>query len=89
MAKEIFAKHAEVKKKLWGGKFWSDGYYVSTVGKHGNENTVSQYVKNQGVEKEYKNCTHNNCLCLIDTVSRRFDTPQSLLRGSSFITHSF
>ena len=34
-AKEIFIRHPEVKKKLWGGEFWSDGYYVGTVGKHG------------------------------------------------------
>jgi len=39
-AKAIFAKHPEVKKKLWGGEFWSDGYYVGTVGKHGNEATI-------------------------------------------------
>ena len=25
-AREIFARHPEVKKKLWGGQFWSDGY---------------------------------------------------------------
>jgi len=39
-----------VKKKLWGGEFWTDGYYASTVGKHGNENTISDYVKKQGGE---------------------------------------
>jgi putative transposase len=53
-AKEIFAKHPEVKKKLWGGEFWSDGFFVSTVGKAGNEETIANYVKNQGTEKEYK-----------------------------------
>jgi REP element-mobilizing transposase RayT len=53
-AKEVFANHPEVKKQLWGGEFWSDGYYVGTVGKHGNETTISNYVKNQGIEKEYK-----------------------------------
>lgn len=53
-AKEIFAKHPEVKKKLWGGEFWSDGYFVSTVGKSGNEEVIANYVKNQGNEKEYK-----------------------------------
>ena len=53
-AREIFAKHPEVKKKLWGGEFWSDGYFVSTVSKHGNENVISEYVKNQGTEKQYK-----------------------------------
>lgn len=25
-AKIIFQKHPEVKKKLWGGEFWSDGF---------------------------------------------------------------
>ena len=32
----------------------SDGYYVNTVGQYGNEKTISDYVKNQGKEKEYK-----------------------------------
>ena len=31
-AKEIFRLHIEVKQKLWGGKFWTSGYYVNTVG---------------------------------------------------------
>lgn len=53
-AKEIFKKHPEVKLKLWGGEFWSKGYYVNTVGKHGDENTIQNYVKSQGKEKEYK-----------------------------------
>jgi REP element-mobilizing transposase RayT len=44
-AREIFRKHPEVKKQLWGGEFWTDGYYASTVGKHGNENTITNYVK--------------------------------------------
>ena len=53
-AREIFLKHPEVKKKLWGGQFWSDGYFVSSVGKHGSETVISNYVKGQGTEKEYK-----------------------------------
>ena len=53
-AKQIFEKHPEVKKQLWGGEFWSDGYYVSTVSKHGNEEVISMYVKNQGTERDYK-----------------------------------
>lgn len=54
IAREIFKKHPEVKKKLWGGELWSDGFFVSTVGKAGNEETIANYVKNQGMEKEYK-----------------------------------
>lgn len=53
-AREIFRQHPEVKKQLLGGEFWTDSYYVSTVGKHGNEDTISKYVREQRVEKEYK-----------------------------------
>ena len=47
-AKEIFRRCPEVKRMLWGGKFWTSGYYISTVGAHGNEEVISAYVKNQG-----------------------------------------
>lgn len=53
-AREMFRRRPEVKKKLWGGEFWSDGYFVGTVGVHGNEETISKYVKKQGIEKKYK-----------------------------------
>jgi REP element-mobilizing transposase RayT len=53
-AREIFTQCPEVKKKLWGGEFWTKGYFVSTVGKHGDEVMLSKYVKNQGVSKDYK-----------------------------------
>jgi REP element-mobilizing transposase RayT len=49
-AKEIFMNCPEVKEKLWGGEFWSDGYYVNSVGQHGSEKTVQEYVKGQGLE---------------------------------------
>ena len=47
-AREVFRRCPQVKKKLWGGKFWSDGYFASTVGKHGDENMIGKYVKGQG-----------------------------------------
>ena len=47
-AREIMKRCPQVKKQLWGGEFWRDGYYASTVVKHGNENTIGRYVKNQG-----------------------------------------
>ena len=49
-AKEVFARCPDVKKKLWGGEFWSDGFYVATVSEHGNEKVIAEYVKNQGDE---------------------------------------
>jgi len=49
-AREIFRCCPQVKKKLWGGEFWTDGYFASTVGKHGDESMIAKYVKNQGNE---------------------------------------
>jgi REP element-mobilizing transposase RayT len=44
----------ELKKKLWGAHLWTSGYYVSTVGKQGNETTITKYVKEQGRTNEYE-----------------------------------
>jgi phosphatidylinositol alpha-1,6-mannosyltransferase len=52
-AREILKDCPEVKKKLWGGEFWSDGYFVSTVGQYSNENAIARYIKNQGQTEEY------------------------------------
>lgn len=49
-AREVFKLCPHVKSQLWGGEFWTDGYFASTVGKHGDENMISNYVKNQGAE---------------------------------------
>jgi len=61
-AREVFKRCPRVKKKLWGGEFWTDGYYASTVGKYGNENTISDYVKKQG--KKYQKLYEDRQLSL-------------------------
>ena len=53
-AREMFLRMPEVKKALWGGEFWSKGYFLSTVGKHGDEKNIARYVKNQGKISTYK-----------------------------------
>ena len=53
-AREIFRLHPEVKQFLWGGKFWTAGYYINTVGQYANEEVIKNYLKDQGREKEYK-----------------------------------
>ena len=53
-AREIFAACPEVKKQLWGGEFWTDGYFISTVGKHGNEDVIKKYIQGQGEGVEYE-----------------------------------
>ena len=52
-AREIFKRVPSVKTKLWGGELWSKGYYIGTVGKHGDEKKVGIYVRNQGIN-DYK-----------------------------------
>ncbi len=49
---QIFKLHPEVKQILWGGKFWTSGYYVNTVGQFGNADMIQKYVQKQG--KKYK-----------------------------------
>ena len=51
-AREIFKTHPEVKRLLWGGQFWTRGYYLNTVGAAGNEAVIRKYVQEQG--KHYK-----------------------------------
>ena len=51
-AREIFKAHPSVKKMMWGGKIWTSGYYVNTVGQYTNFDTIKKYVENQG--KKYK-----------------------------------
>jgi putative transposase len=61
-AREIFRRCPQVKKVLWGGEFWTDGYFASPVGKHGDEAMIGRYVKNQG--KEYHKLHSDHQLAL-------------------------
>jgi putative transposase len=51
-AREIFKRKPTVKKDLWGGEFWSDGYYAGTVGEHGDWGSIERYIVLQGKPKE-------------------------------------
>jgi putative transposase len=51
-AREIFKAIPEIKKSLWGGEFWTDGYYVATVGERAKWETVEKYIKRQGKQLE-------------------------------------
>ena len=48
--RELFKRHGWLKKELWGGEFWTDGYYVATVGERGDWKVVEKYVRMQGKE---------------------------------------
>lgn len=54
-AREVFKKHLEIKKELYGGNLWISGYYVNTVGEYDNRDVIINYVRNQGQkEEDYK-----------------------------------
>ena len=57
-AREIFRRLPSVKEVLWGGEFWTDGYFITTVGKKGSETVIQKYIQNQGKEAEYKKLHH-------------------------------
>jgi len=61
-AREIFRRCPYVKKQLWGGEFWTDGYFASTVGKHGDEAMIGKYVQNQGQEYQQLHSDHQLAL---------------------------
>jgi len=61
----VFKRCPQVKRKLWGGEFWTDGYFASTVGKHGNEDMIGKYVKNQGQQYEKLHEAHQLSLFII------------------------
>ena len=52
-ARMVFKINPEVKKKLWGGEFWSDGYWMVTVSQNVTKQVIIEYVKNQG-NNQYK-----------------------------------
>ena len=54
-AKEIREEFPEVRKQLWGGEFWEDGYFVRTVGDKVTADVIRKYIrfheaKKRGVE---------------------------------------
>ena len=57
-ARHIFSRCPHVKKQLWGGEFWSDGFFASTVGKHGDETMIGKYVREQGKTYEQLHSDH-------------------------------
>jgi len=44
-ASEIFGEFPEVKKELWEGEFWEDGYFARTVGDKVTANLIKRYIK--------------------------------------------
>ena len=53
-AREFFRIYPEIKKKyFWGGKLWTQSYFVETIG-NANEETIRKYVQDQLTELDQK-----------------------------------
>jgi len=52
--KAIFREFPEIKEELWGGEFWTDGYYIATVSGRGSKKVIENYIKSQGREQDIK-----------------------------------
>jgi REP element-mobilizing transposase RayT len=64
-ARQIRGLHPEVRELLWGGPFWSSGYFMATVGRHASEDVIQRYVKHQGDQQSYRRI-HEQQLGLFD-----------------------
>jgi putative transposase len=51
-AREIYKRVPEIKKELWGGEFWTDGYYFATVSGRGDRGVIEKYIEQQGWEED-------------------------------------
>ena len=49
-ARELFNRFSSLEEELWGGEFWTDGYYVASVGERGNWDVVERYIRAQGMK---------------------------------------
>ena len=62
-AREFFKMFPDIKKRyFWGGKLWTQSYYVETIG-DATEESIRKYVQNQLVELDKKE-VHGNQLGL-------------------------
>ena len=44
----IFRRFPQVKREVWRGEYWGDGYYVRTVGSEVTAAVIREYIKKQG-----------------------------------------
>ena len=48
----IFKEFPMVKKKLWGGHFWEQGYFFRTVGEHVTTDVIKRYIEQHSFSSE-------------------------------------
>ncbi len=51
-AREVFKKFPKLRKQLWAGEFWSDGYFVRSVGDKVTADIIRKYIEYQTHEEK-------------------------------------
>ena len=51
-ARAIFREYPQVKRQLWGGEFWEDGYFARTVGDKVTAEVIRKYIQHHRAEEE-------------------------------------
>ena len=49
-AKEVFKKFHDLRKQLWAGELWNDGYFVRSVGDEVTADIIRRYIEYQNHE---------------------------------------
>lgn len=50
-AKILFKEFPAIRRQLWGGELWNDGYFVRSVGDKVTADVIRQYIKHQHQEQ--------------------------------------
>ncbi len=49
-ARELYKKFPKIKKDMWSGKIWNDGYFVRSVGDKVTSDIIRRYIQYQRQE---------------------------------------
>lgn len=44
-ARGVYREFPSVKRKLWGGELWEDGYFARTIGDRMTSETIRKYIQ--------------------------------------------
>jgi len=53
-ARELFKKFPKVKKMMWSGKIWNEGYFVRSIGDKVTADVIKKYIQYQKREDSPK-----------------------------------
>ena len=51
-ARSLFEEFPSIKKRLWHGEIWSDGYFARTVGSKITQEIIASYIRHHAEEQQ-------------------------------------